>query len=150
MRTDEVEKRMQALLERRAETEQELRDAEARLAELEEERNALSGTLALRRRAVEDLTAHEQRLREELAAAKVEEAQAALTAAIKARDTAVGSAAKKVRELKAAHDLLEQRRREVEEAVEALGRLRPPSPIPTEPDEYDEEWRWWCRSWSKS
>jgi predicted nucleic acid-binding Zn-ribbon protein len=68
MRRDEIEKRMQVLAERRAETERELRDAQRRLAELEDERNALCGTLALRRRAVEDFAAFERQLEKELAA----------------------------------------------------------------------------------
>jgi chromosome segregation ATPase len=143
MRRDEVEKRMQALAERRATTEQELREAETRLAELEDERNELSGRLALRRRAVEDLAAFQRQLEKELAAVELEEAQAALTAAIEARDAAVREAAMKAVELKAARDLLEQRRSDVADAVNAFRQLRPPSRVlvPAEPDEFNEEWR---------
>jgi hypothetical protein len=143
MGRDEVEKRMQALVERRAGMERELREAETRLAELEDERNELSGRLALRRRAVEDLAQYERQLRDDLAAVNLEEAQTALTAAIGARDAAAGDAAKKASEFRAAHDLLEQRRRELVDAVDALRRLRPPSKVsvPAEPDKFDEEWR---------
>jgi chromosome segregation ATPase len=143
MRRDEVEKRMQVLAERRAETERELREAETRLAELDDERNALSGRLALRRRAVEDLAAIERQLEKELAAVEVEEAQAVLTAAIEARDAAAKEAATKAVDLKAAHELLEQRRDEVVDAVNVLRRLRPPGrvQVPVEPDNFNEEWR---------
>jgi hypothetical protein len=143
MRRDDLEKRMQTLVERRAETERELHEAEARLAEIEDERNELSGMLALRRRAVEDFAQYERQLRDDLAAVDLEEAHAAVTAAIEARDVAVGDAAKKASELRFAHDLLEQRRRELADAVDALRRLRPPSKVsvPAEPETFEEEWR---------
>jgi DNA repair exonuclease SbcCD ATPase subunit len=143
MRRDDLEKRMQTLVERRAETERELREAEARLAEIEDERNELSGRLALRRRAVEDFAQYERQLRDDMAAVALEEAHAAVTAAIEARDVAVGDAAKKASELRSAHDLLEQRRRELVDAVDALRRLRPPSKVsvPAEPETFEEEWR---------
>jgi hypothetical protein len=45
--------------------------------------------------------------------------------------------------LKAAHDLLEQRRGDVVDAVNALRRLRPPTrvQVSAEPDNFNKEWR---------
>lgn len=143
MRRDEIERRMQALAERRAETARELQEAETRLVELEDERNALSGTLAIRRRAVEDLASYERQLQEELSKLEVEEAEAAVSAAVAARDAAVADAARKANELRAAHDLLERRRAEVKDASDALRRFgsRSAVRIPEEPTEFSEEWQ---------
>jgi chromosome segregation ATPase len=139
----EVEENIRALAERRAETEERLRQSEQRLSEVEDEHRELQGAVALDVRAIADMDAHAERLKQELRQAEVEEARVAVEKAVKARETAAERAAHAARQLRAAHDRLEKTRHAVEKARAALRELdhRAEAPAEPEPKLFEDEWR---------
>ena len=138
----EVEQKVQAVAARRAQAEAELRESQARLAELEDEESVLQGTAALARRALNDLDEYAERLRGELQAAAIEEARRSVVDHVERRKAAEAKAADAARKLRTAHEELQTARRQLEDARSALRRLDPTSVVRIEAEgtAYQEEW----------
>jgi chromosome segregation ATPase len=143
MNRHQVEESIRLLSARRAETEEQLRRSEQRLAEVESEQKELEGAVNLARRAIADLNAHAEKLKEELKVAAIEEARAAVAQATQARQTAEEEAANAARQLRAAYDRLQQVRQAVDEAQAALDNLgiRPDAPLEPEQSVFQDEWQ---------
>ena len=143
MNRHQVEEQIRALSARRAETEQQLRQSEQRLTEVENEHKELEGAVNLARRAMADLDAHAERLKDELRLAAIEEARDAVAKAVEARQTAAEEAADAVRQLRAAYDRLERARVAVGDAQAAVRNLGISRDPPVEPEQtlFEDEWQ---------
>jgi chromosome segregation ATPase len=139
----QVEEHIRALAAQRAETEAQLRQSEQRLAEVENEQQELAGAAQLARRAIADLDARAEQLKEELRTAVVDEARAAAADALRTRQAAAEQAAEAARALRAAYDRLQQARRAVDDAHAALRDLGIRREASSEPERtpFDDEWQ---------
>jgi chromosome segregation ATPase len=138
----QVEENIRSLVQRRAETQERLRQSEQRLAELEDEHRELQGALALNARAIADMDVRAEQLEQELRLAETEDARVAVEKAVQAREAAAERAAHAARELRAAHDHLEETRQGVENARAALQKLdhRAAALAEPEPRTFEDEW----------
>jgi chromosome segregation ATPase len=143
MNRHQVEEHIRALLARRAEAEEQLRQSEQRLAEVENEHKELEGAVKLARRAIADLDAHAEELKDELRVAAIEEAQIAAEQAVQARQAAAEEAADAARQLRSAYARLQRAREAVNDAHAALRDLgiRPRAPVQPEQTLFEDEWQ---------
>jgi chromosome segregation ATPase len=142
MNRQQVEEHIRALSARRAETERQLQQSEQRLAEVESQHKELEGAVKLAQRAIADLDAHAERLKDELHLAVVEEARGAVAQAVQARQTAAEQAAGAARQLRTAYDRLQLARQGVEDAHAALRELGIRDvPVDPEPTPFEDEWQ---------
>jgi chromosome segregation ATPase len=143
MNRNQVEEQIRSVSALRAETEDQLRRSEQRLAELEDEQKELEGALMSARRAVADLDAQAEQLEHELRLAVVEEARDGFAEAVRARQAATEEAAAAARQLRAAHDRLQQSRQAVDKAHAKLRDLgvREDAPVEHEQTLLEDEWR---------
>lgn len=143
MERAEIEAKLAAFTERRRLTEQRLQELADRLAEIEEERGALLGEIALGRRAIADYEEAVDRLQGELIeAARKDEALAALHQAIEVRDSALEEASVAIEQVAAAFGRVDAARDAVVAAhrhVRSVDANAAPG-LPPEPVDFRERW----------
>jgi hypothetical protein len=138
-----VEEKLASTEARRRDAQAQLEQNAARLAELEEERAATLGKAKLAEQRAADLEVYLERLRQELAAVEVTEAQQAAQDALRARDAAITNAAEAAAQLVIAIEGIRSARANAREAHRRLRALdsRAPKALPPEKGEFDEQWR---------